>query len=530
MNRRNKQIRVKSPLRLIKKAFELTFFFLLGVVYNSSSTKRRNDKEEAFLNYFVNTPDEVPTSSARSVEQVNVSGEKGNTPSQVSSILKSDAAISITSKEEKQNNKTKSSTTLLPDEEDIDPVVVRKRYLEKYRDPNTPDFIQVFEDYLPPESLHGECASCRIGNKLYCIGGHDVTMHDLEISKNKEEALKRFVEKVNVGSKVVTIYDVETMKVEHGPNFPEGFNHGACAAQGNVLHVTGGFLQMVKDKQFASSKRHYTLDTSDPNPTWKKAADMPLRRGAHGCVFLKDGKMYCVGGAVQQWGPFANDLMIYDPTLDSWEMGTPMEFPRDHLFEAITALDHGSKIYVAGGRTHFKKLSPQLSNPRLWSNSDKVEIYDMETKTWERKADLLTSRSTFGVIPYHRFGPDQPANLLLIGGQSSQIMSGQGHKIVEEYDVQQDLYYCLPPIAWPYMGGVMGIHDDKLHIVSGAEWIGGAASRRVQIYDLKEAPKPKQCFYDRVPVYDQYERSLTKDKPYPDMNDHTVQWFMDLAY
>jgi hypothetical protein len=153
----------------------------------------------------------------------------------------------------------------------------------------------------------------------------------------------------------------------------------------------------------------------------------------------------------------------------------------------------------------------------------------METKTWERKADLLTSRSSIAVIPYHRYGPDQPPNLLLIGGESFQTMSGQAHKLVEEYDVRLDLYYCLHPLAWPYYGGVIGIYDDKLHIVSGADWIGASATGRVQIYDLKEAPKPKQC-YDRVPVYDQYERTWNKVKPFPDMNDYTEKWFMDFAY
>lgn len=508
----------KSTFLLIKKVVEIALFFHLGVLHNVWSTKNSTHKRTAFLNNVMSNVLLHEKSDARGVE-VNFSG-KGKS-SQVSS---SDATAMSAIKEEKKK------TINIVSPEDMNPVVLRERYLEKYRDPNTPDFIQVFEDYLPPESYHQECASCRIGNKLYCIGGSYATIHEYETIKNKTKALEHFDEKITIGSKVVTIYDVETMKVEHGPAFPVGFNHGACAARGNVLHVTGGFLQRAKNKNFGSSARHYTLDTSDPNATWKKAAEMPLRRGAHGCAFLKDGKMYCVGGAVRQFGPFANNLMIYDPTLDAWEMGTPMEFPRDHLYETVTAIDNGSKIYVAGGRTHFKKLSPKRSNPRLWSNSDRVEIYDMETKTWERKADLLASRAAIAVIPYHRYGPDQPANLLLIGGESFQTMSGQAHKLVEEYDVQLDLYYCLHPLAWPYFGGVMGIHDDKLHVVAGGEWLGAAATRRLQIYDLKEAPKPKQCFYDRVPVYDQYDRAWNKIKPFPDMNDHTVKWFMDYAY
>jgi hypothetical protein len=48
---------------------------------------------------------------------------------------------------------------------------LRKGYLAKYQDPNQPDFIKVFEDHLPEQSLQSECASAKIGTKIYCIGG-----------------------------------------------------------------------------------------------------------------------------------------------------------------------------------------------------------------------------------------------------------------------------------------------------------------------------------------------------------------------
>ena len=48
---------------------------------------------------------------------------------------------------------------------------LRKGYLAKYQDPNQPEFIKVFEDHLPEQSLQSECASAKIGTKIYCIGG-----------------------------------------------------------------------------------------------------------------------------------------------------------------------------------------------------------------------------------------------------------------------------------------------------------------------------------------------------------------------
>ena len=54
--------------------------------------------------------------------------------------------------------------------EGISEADLRKRYLAKYQDPNKPDFIKVFEDHLPEKSLQSECASIKIGTKIYCIG------------------------------------------------------------------------------------------------------------------------------------------------------------------------------------------------------------------------------------------------------------------------------------------------------------------------------------------------------------------------
>ena len=64
-------------------------------------------------------------------------------------------------------------------------------------------------------------------------------------------------------------------------------------------------------------------------------------------------------------------------------------------------------------------------------------------------------------------------------------------------------------------GGGVGTHKGKLHVVSGAEWIGLTATRRVQLYDLKEGTPPRQCFYDPVPVFDQWDRLWNANEPYP---------------
>lgn len=401
---------------------------------------------------------------------------------------------------------------------------VQERYLQKWLVPDKQDYVQVLENHLPPESLHQEGGVCVIDSKLYLVGGGNGTKHDFDALKviDKKKALKNLV--INSkGSQVVTIYDMKDRTTTFGPRFPYlPANHIACAKapDGVTIHLTGGFNQEARDKTEGSFNYHYTLDTSKENGNWERKADMPMRTGAHGCDFMADNRMYCVGGAVAQWGPFSNKMMIYDPVSDTWEMGPNMPTPRDHTFATI-AIQGRKKLYVAGGRTHIQELHPSKSNPAVVANTNVVEIYDMDTNKWNRAKDILSERAAIGVIPYDRNAKrrkNEEPNLLLVGGQHFLGNSGSAQRIIEEYDIINDLYYCLERLTWPTFGGALGIHDGTLHVVGGAEWLGLSATRRVQLYDLKRAPPPRQCFYESVPVFDQWERTWDQAKPWPNIN------------
>jgi hypothetical protein len=59
----------------------------------------------------------------------------------------------------------------------------------------------------------------------------------------------------------------------------------------------------------------------------------------------------------------------------------------------------------------------------------------------------------------------------------------------------------------------MGVYEGKLHIVGGGEWFGLSATRRLVIVDLNKAPPPRSCFYDETPIFDQWNRTVTKNPP-----------------
>lgn len=395
---------------------------------------------------------------------------------------------------------------------------LQEEYIKKYQVPFSEN-IQVFEDILPPESRHQEGGTCTIGSKIYLVGGANGTLFDYlndEQELGKERAVHN-IEINSLGHQHVSIYDMEDMTTTFGPTFPYTANHLPCALapDGFTLHLTGGYFQSEEDKTKASHVFHYALDTSKENSQWERKANMPSPRGGHGCDFMADGRMYCVGGSTSQNGPYSSDMFIYDPATDTWEKGPSMIVPRDHIMESATAIKGGTQLYVPGGRTHTTEVHPNEAHPYHFSTLNSVEIYDLKKKQWTRKKDILLGRAAISVVPYHRFGRNLVPNLLLIGGEQFHGFNGKVERTVDEYDIQRDLYTCLEPLAWPMFGGGVGTHKGKLHVVSGAEWIGLTATRRVQLYDLKEGTPPRQCFYDPVPVFDQWDRLWNANEPYP---------------
>lgn len=345
-------------------------------------------------------------------------------------------------------------------------------------------YLEVFENHLPEDSLHQEGASCELGSKLYIIGGL-LTQADDEVMKKVDGS---------IANRVVTIYDMETMKVTLGPKLPLPCHHITCASTPEgVLHVTGGFGEAPTAPSFTT---HFALDTKNPEGKWETLADVPQSIGAHGCEFAYDEKMYCVGGGTTQWGPFVSDLHIYDPESNTWAQGNPMPTPRDHLMNAIAVMDNGKKLYVVGGRSHRGKGN----HPALWKNVDVAEVYDVVTGEWSEVRNINISRNSVEVTTYARRGPDREPNIILVGGQQNLGYQGQIFSLIEEYDVERDVYYCLDNLAFGMHGGSVGIWENKLHVVGGSDWFGAGASRRVQVFDLAKAPAPRQCFHYPIPV------------------------------
>ena len=269
------------------------------------------------------------------------------------------------------------------------------------------------------------------------------------------------------------------------------------------------------DTLFQTSDRHWTLDTKAANPTWIKKAPLPKKLGAQGCVFAYDGFMYCLGGGRTQTGPFVKDNWVYMPEKDKWKQGPSMRNARDHIFESVKTIDNGTRIYVVGGRSHTQSKRMHVNS---WTLAGQTEILDIASGNWvlaQSPQQIFVNSVQIAPYTYNGSNGTSQENLLLVGGQRYMGYSGLASNTIEEYDIAKDIYYCRESLPYSIFGGVVGVYDGKLHAVGGAQWLGQAATARVQIYDLEKAPPAKPCFYYPIPVFDTW----IYNEPYPAVND-----------
>ena len=125
---------------------------------------------------------------------------------------------------------------------------------------------------------------------------------------------------------------------------------------------------------------------------WTRKADMPTAR-SYFATSVVDGKIFAIGGQIRVEPDVFGDLTLskvemYNPETDTWEQRVNMPTARS---AASTSVVDG-KIYAIGGE-QIEKVKAYKG----WMNKVKdlptVEMYNPETDTWERKADMPTARA-----------------------------------------------------------------------------------------------------------------------------------------
>lgn len=190
----------------------------------------------------------------------------------------------------------------------------------------------------------------------------------------------------------------------------------------------------------------------DPSTdTWTTKTSMPIA-----CYDLSanlvNGKIYLIGGIKPLNGnniTCINTTQIYDPTTDTWTIGTPI--PNAVYCYASAVVDH--KIYVISGST----LSPNTV-------TNLTQVYDTETDTWSTQAPITTPVNA-------------PAGISITSGDSSKIyvIGGGGiqfkttYNLTQIYDVRSNSWST--GVSLPSCSFTLGVAelDETLYVVGGAD-------------------------------------------------------------
>ncbi|KAL1526049.1 hypothetical protein AB1Y20_020870 [Prymnesium parvum] len=348
---------------------------------------------------------------------------------------------------------------------------------------------------------HQEGATAQWGPNLIIAAGVNASLAQAEVLLQA----KGWPGWAHLGSSRVELYNLVDGSVSDATPLPYRTNHpaGAISAEG-VFHVSGGFYQDAPPGQIKSWVEHRSWDVANNASGWVRRAPLPSPRGGHGCAFMADGRMYCVGGGVEQWGPYLNELQIYSPLSDSWEAGPPMPAARDHVQTSVLVLL--GNLYVFGGRTTTDrsgancKLCATCCLPHDFRMLSTLDIFLAAERRWVAgQPSPGPPRGALVATPITRsIRGKTKTTALLVGGESFNVNNGFAQQTVEEYDPETDLYYCHPPLPLQSFGGGLGCVGLRCTLVSGAEWFGVSSTRRVMEIDLSRTALPTPCWYDVV--------------------------------
>ena len=142
------------------------------------------------------------------------------------------------------------------------------------------------------------------------------------------------------------IYDPSTDSWSTGPSMPTARSElGVVKGPDGLIYAIGGWN---------GTSAIATVEAFNPaTGKWVKKAPMPEPRLEFGVTVGPDGKIYVIGGGTSyynNYGPFFNTVLVYDPETDSWSIPTWSEsklaFGRKE-FSAVTAKN--GRIYAIGG-------------------------------------------------------------------------------------------------------------------------------------------------------------------------------------
>ena len=189
---------------------------------------------------------------------------------------------------------------------------------------------------------------------------------------------------------------------------------------------------------------------------WEVITQLPTKRWEFSTAVVED-KVYIIGGSFfnNNAGPFGlSTVEVYDTQTNTWQRGADMPTPRTNAKAAVV----NGTIYVFGGYNSKDNL---LEN---WKMADRVEAYDPRTDTWTKKKEMPISRFYFGLGVV-------AGKVYLIGGTTG-LGEGQEQRMdrVDIYDPATDTWAKGPKMPTRRDPGGVAVVSTRIYVIGGEGW------------------------------------------------------------
>ena len=189
---------------------------------------------------------------------------------------------------------------------------------------------------------------------------------------------------------------------------------------------------------------------------WEMITQLPTKRWEFSTAVVAD-KVYIIGGSLfdNRAGPFGvSTVEVYDTQTNTWQRVADMPTPRTNAKAAVV----NGTIYVFGG---YNSKDRFLQN---WKMADHVEAYDPLTDTWTRKKEMPVSRFYFGLGVV-------AGNVYLIGGTTG-LGEGQAQRMdrVDIYDPATDTWAKGPKMPTRRNPGGVAVVGTRIYVIGGEGW------------------------------------------------------------
>ena len=245
------------------------------------------------------------------------------------------------------------------------------------------------------------------------------------------------------------VYDPARDAWSEAAALPRGANHVGVAVLDGRLYAIGGFVEQNR-------KPHRDCFAWDPNADrWQAIAPLPDACGAVACVAF-EGRVHGIGGAVGDTFPAKKSVdwhLAYDPKADRWDRRAPVPTGRDHTGTLVV----NGAIHVIGGRVDS-----------FHTNSNLHHAYDVKKDAWEARRPLPTARSGHGAVLYRD-------RVFVMGGEGTDRVYGQN----EGYDPATDRWESYAPMLTPRHGLGAAAVGDVICVAGGGPVMGGAVQSAV---------------------------------------------------